>query len=401
MSSKTFSVACVTAILLLTGCVGVFNWIVDPYGYFRDIEIVGFNYNKPKAVGNDRLVKPARAAKLKPEAVIVGDSIAEIGLPPTHRGFTNHGALVPFNLGIPAATWSDTFCLAMFMMRQAPVKRMVVGVSGVDDETCPSDATLGRVDYGKLLFSRTAFDASRETVRLQRQRASMTREGLWYFNRYDGHLPTDDEVANDFAVMIRGELCASTSISSVALDRTRLPMAAVARDQGVGLRKLIRLALDKQVELILLFYPTHVLLSEARRSCQGPEAHWNWVWQAVSIVAQETSGNSQQIQVWQFSDYRPINGERIHSGKPSRERLWPDSIHFNEEVGAAVFDAIYSSDPRYGAQVTAKNFDELIVQSEDERKQFLADNPWVRQELEEMVRRARGFGGAAASTKVQ
>src|SRR4249920_805448 len=94
MSSKAFSVACVTAILLLIGCVGLFNRIVDPYGYFRDVEIIGLNYNKPKAVGNERLVKPAWAAKLKPEAVIVGDSIAEIGLPPTNRGFTKDGALV-------------------------------------------------------------------------------------------------------------------------------------------------------------------------------------------------------------------------------------------------------------------------------------------------------------------
>ena len=193
MSSKAFSVACVTAILVLIGCVGLFNRIVDPYWYFRDVEIVGFNYNKPKAVGNERLVKPAWVAKLKPEAVIVGNSVAEIGLPPTHRGFTKDGALIPFNLAMPGATWNETYCLAMFAMRQAPVKRMVVGVSGTDEETCPADATLGQADYGKLLFSRTAFDASRETVRLQRQRASMTREGLWYFDRYDDHLQTDDD----------------------------------------------------------------------------------------------------------------------------------------------------------------------------------------------------------------
>jgi hypothetical protein len=400
MSSKAFSVACVTAILLLIGCVGLFNRIVDPYGYFRDVEIIGFNYNKPKAAGNERLVKPAWAAKLKPEAVIVGNSVAEIGLPPTDRSFTKDGALVPFNLAMPGASWNETYCLAMFMMRQAPVKRMVVGVSGVDEGMCPSDATLGRVDYGKLLLSRSAFAASRDTLGLQRQTASMTREGLWYFHRYDAFLQTDDAVAKNFFVSIPGALCAFASASPSALDRVRLNKAAVARNQGEGLRKLIRLALERQVELTLLFYPTHVLLSEAQRGCQGPEAYWNWVWQVVSIVAQET-GNSQQIQVWEFGDYAPMNGERIHAGRPARDRLWQDLIHFNEEVGVAVFDAIYFGAPGYGAQVTAENFDELVARSEDERRQFLADNPWVPQELNEMVRRASGLGGAPAPQKVQ
>ncbi len=401
MSSKTFSVACMAAILLLIGGVGLFNWIVDPYWYFRDVEIIGFNYNKPKAPGNERLAKPAWAAKLKPEAVIVGGSVAEIGLPPTHRGFTKDGTLVPFNLAMPRATWNETYCLAMFAMRQAPVKRMLVGISGVDEEICPADAMLGSVDYGKLLFSRTAFDASRETVRLQRQRATMTRDGLWYFDRYDEHAQTEDEVAKKFAVVVQGELCAFVNSNANALDPAQVRKEPVPQNQGMGLRKLIRLAQERHVELILFLYPTHVLMSEVQRKCKGPEAHWNWVWQIVSVIAQETGGNSPQIQVWQFADYAPMNGERIHAGKPARDRLWQDSIHFNEEVGVAALDAIYLGVPGYGARVTGANFDELIVRSEAQRRQFLADNPWVPQELDETVRRAEVSGGAAAPLKVR
>jgi hypothetical protein len=401
MSPKTFSVACVTAVSLLIGAIGLFNRIVDPYWYFRDVEIKGFNYNKPKAVGNERLVKPAWAAKLKPEVVIVGNSIAEIGLPPTHRGFTNDGSLVPFNLAMLHASWNETYCLAMFVMRQAPIKRLVVGVSGIGEETCPDDATLGSVDYGKLLFSRAAFDASRDTVQRQNQRATLTREGLWYFDRYDDRAQADDEVAKNFALVIKSTLCASPNTNSGALDRARLSREAVARDQGVGLRSLIRLAQEKHVELILLFYPTHVLMSEAQRRCQGPEWHWNWVWETVSIVAQEAGSDSRQIQVWQFADYVPMNGEKIHAGKPARDRLWQDPVHFNEEVGVAVFDAIYSRVPGYGSRLTVANFDQVVAQSEDQRKQFLADNPWVPQELDETVRSAMTLAAPSPPMKVQ
>jgi len=228
----------------------------------------------------------------------------------------------------------------------------------------------------------------------------MTREGLWYFDRYDDRLQTDDDqVAKNFAVVMQGTLCTSVTVSPTELDRGRLHKVAVARNQGTGLRNLIRLALERHVELILLFYPTHVLVSEAQRRCQGPEGYWNWVWQAVSITAQEAGNNSRQIQVWQFADYAPINGERIHAGKAARDRLWQDSIHFNEEVGAAAFDAIYSGQPRYGARVTVENFDELIARREDERRQFLADNPWLPEEFDEIVKRARGLDGATPMKK--
>ena len=94
-----------------------------------------------------------------------------------------------------------------------------------------------------------------------------------------------------------------------------------------------------------------------------------------------------------------INGERVHAGKAARDRLWQDSIHFNEEVGGAAFDAIYSGRPGYGARVTVENFDELIVRREDERRQFLADNPWLPEELDEIVRRARSLDGAVTPMK--
>ena len=370
----------------MIGAFGLFNWIVDPYWYFRDFELIGFNSNKPKASGNERLVKAALMARLKPGAVIVGNSAAEIGLPPTHRGFTEGGTLAPFNLAAPSATWNEIYCLAMFAMRQPSVKRLVVGVTGTDDGACPSDAALGTVDYGKLLFSRSAFDASRETMRMQGQRASMTREGLWYFDRYERDRQTDDAVAGNFAAVMQSALCRDASGGPDVLDKAHLRRSAVPRSQGAGLRKLIRLALERKVELILLFYPNHVLLSEVQRSCQGPDWYWNWLWQTVSIADQETDGASPQVQVWEFADYAPINGERIHAGKPTRDRLWQDAIHFNEEVGVAVFDAIYLGAPRYGARVTVDNFDELVARSENERRGFLADNPWVRPELEELAR---------------
>ena len=389
MTPRNFSLACIALIVAVIGVVGAFNLFVDPFWYFREFEIAGINRDKPRAPGNERLVKLALMNRLKPEAVIVGSSFVEVGLPPLHPGFTRNGQLTSFNLGMPAARWSDVYCQAMFALRQPQVKRLVVGVSGVDSPPCPSDDELSRVDYGKLLFSRTAFDASRDTLKQQGSPSAMTREGLWSYGRYDEQLQGDDQVVGNFALEFAGALCATAQDEPRPFDAARIDRAPPAPGQAAGLRNLIRLALRNKVELVLLFYPTHVLFNEIERRCHSPEAHWSWLWQAVSLAKEEAGDRSQLIQVWDFFGYGPFNTERMHAGKPMRDRQWQDFGHFNVEIGMAAFDAIYLGRTGYGTRVTVDNFDELVARTEEERRAFLAANPWVGPELDELVKRTR------------
>ena len=389
MSFKTFSIALPAAILFAFGAIGLFNRIVDPFWYFRDIEIKGFNLDKPRAAGDERTVKPALVVKLQPQAVIVGSSVAAVGLPPTHPGLTQHGMLKTYNLGLARAAWDEVQCLALFAMNNAPVKRLVVGVSGTEDldlPACPSDRELGGIDYGRILFSTYASAASRETLRRQDGRPGVTREGQWYLARYDASIRTDDDVAQRFALQMRQSFCpgarGGAAPQPVTIDRT-MPTP----QQGAGLRKLVRLALQKKVELKLLLYPKHVLLEEVERTCRGPADHWNRLWQVVAVVEQETGGSSSLVEVWDFYGYHVRSAERIHARKPMHERLWQDGGHFNEEVGAAVFDAIYSGSPGFGAMVTTRDFDRHVARVETEREAFLLANDWLGPEIGEIARK--------------
>jgi len=267
-------------------------------------------------------------------------------------------------------------------------------VSGIDSVPCPGDDDLSRVDYGKLLFSRTAFDASRDTLKQQGQPAAMTREGLWSYLRYDQQLQADDQIVGNFALEFAGALCPTAFDEPRPFDASRINRAPPAPGQAAGLRNLMRLALQNKVELVLLFYPTHILFNEIERRCHGPEAHWNWLWLAVSLAKEEAGPDSQGVQVWDFFGYEPWNTERMHAGKPMRDRLWQDFGHFNVEVGTAVFDAIYLGRAGYGTRVTVDNFDALVARTEEERRTFLAVNPWVSPELDELVRRTRALAEA-------
>ena len=217
----------------------------------------------------------------------------------------------------------------------------------------------------------------------------MTREGSWSYLRYDNRLQGNDEMIGNFALEYTRALCPSADAPPRAFDWTRITKVAPTATQAAGLRHLIRVALAKKVDLVLLFYPTHVLLNEIERRCISPETHWIWLWQVASVVDEETGGKTDQIQIWDFFGYGPLNSERLHAGKPMRDRLWQDLGHFNDEVGAAVFDAIFSGDTRYGARVTVANFDRFVARTERERDAFLMTNEWFVPELIELVRRTQ------------
>jgi len=389
MTTKAFSLALIAVTLFFLGCVAAFNWIVDPYWYFRAVDIVGFNHVRRHAEANERLVKPAFVGRLRPQAVILGNSVAEIGLPPSNSGFTRNGALTAYNLALPGATWNEIYCLAMYVMRTTDVRRIVIGVSGLslgaDNESCPADSAFSRPDYVKLLFSRAALTASRETLREQGKPPTMTADGNWYFHRFVNDPGIHEEVTQALARIIRRELCRDIRIRNEAANWNLVQTAPVRKDTAASLRTLVRTAREKRVELVLLYYPKHVVLNEVRRACLGAESHWNELWGMVSIVAQE--GDPQLTQVWDFETYAPINAERLDGRQPGPDSLWQEAQHFNDAVGAAALDAIYKGSPGYGDQVTVGDFRELVGRREAERIDFLGANPWISNEVESLARR--------------
>jgi hypothetical protein len=151
------------------------------------------------------------------------------------------------------------------------------------------------------------------------------------------------------------------------------------------LRRLIRIAQRKNVELKLLLYPKHVLLEEVERACRGAADHWNRLWQIVSIADQESNVPSPSVEVWDFYGYHPLNGERVHAGKAMRDRGWQDGGHFNEQIGAAVFDSMFAGKAGYGARVTPQTFARQVPEVEAQRNAFRAANTWVDDELAEIA----------------
>jgi hypothetical protein len=384
MSAKRYTLLLGLATLLLLAAAAILNRIVDPFWVFRDVEIRGFNADKPSFSKNERLAKPLLVARLRPQALIVGSSYAEVGLPPTHVGFTDAGRLRPYNFAIAGAGWDRVYCYALLALQRAPVERMVLGVSGTEAHDCDALARGFEPDWPKLLLSKNALGASLETLRRQDGKPRITREGLWYFFRYENRFRTDRDIERNFADEIQGRVCGAP--------RTRSRGEAIVRfapGEDAGLRNLIRAAREKRAQLVLLVYPKHVFHYELERRCGRLEDHWNELRKLAALVEELASTDADAVQLWDFYGYREANGERIRSGVAMAARHWQDSSHFNTEFGALVFDAIFSERAGFGARVRAADIARLAERAEAERLEFRERNAWLDQELDGVLRLAR------------
>jgi hypothetical protein len=393
MTYKRYTLVLLALFLPILTVVPVLNWIVDPFWYFRNVEISGFNQMKPDYHLYERQVKSALLTKLHPQAVILGSSFAEIGLPVTHPGFTDEGKLKSFNLSLPSLNGAELYCYALFTLSQPGVKRLVLGGFGLEAAPCTKYQNLGEVDYTNLLLGKTAFRATLDTLRHQEGRQESTADGMWSYKRYRSGLVDDSQILTTFADAFRGKLCPSPQRNR-ALDYARIDRSKPPNDASTaGLRNIIRLARQNNIQLILIDFPKHVLNYEEDRECGRTEAYWSGLWKIAAIVEEEAGPDSNLVEFWTFYGYRELNAERIHAGLATPQRLWQDDGHFNPEVGQVVFDAIFGSDKSFGHKVTTRDFGRMVAEGESERRTYLASHAWVQQELDEIRQTAQNRKG--------
>jgi hypothetical protein len=108
--------------LLLAG----FIVAVDPYWMFGTPSVPGFNESRPLYETSVVRAKPYQLMRLRPKAVALGSSRAEVGLSPEHPGWADRHA---FNFAIPAANSYEV--MLAFLHAQsvaAPLRQAVVGL---------------------------------------------------------------------------------------------------------------------------------------------------------------------------------------------------------------------------------------------------------------------------------
>jgi hypothetical protein len=349
MSNKRYVVAfflLFPAALLL---VAAFNRVVDPFWYYRDISIRGFNQVKTKFRRYERHVKPEILVREQPDAVIFGSSYSEIGFDPTHLSHLVGGSA--YNFALAGASWDRVYCDTQFAMRYDQKLRWIV--LGIHPQSMPERDCrkalyeMRHPDELSFLLSADALNASVETVLEQRKDPpSHTAQGLYFYtrgkpgtaDRFRQYLPTHGPC-------IPGK-------------------AGAGADPGLdlkGLRHLLQEALMRHVSVRLVVYPRHAMPVEQEYLCGARQERWK-VLSSIVAMTESLAGTGPSVEVWDFEGFHKIATEKI-SEAPAV--FWQDPAHFNYEYGNVMLDEMFGrSAALYGARLTSKN---MKARQEDER----------------------------------
>ncbi|MCC6609243.1 MAG: hypothetical protein IT515_06135 [Burkholderiales bacterium] len=384
---RRYALSLLAGILGALALVGLFNRIVDPFGYYRDVSIQGFNAVKTKFGRFERHVKPSIVAREKPEAIIFGSSLAEIGFDPSNPYFTDHGRLTGYNFGIAGAWWDKVQCYFEFALRHDTPRRIILGINLVDMplvDCTEQVAAMGKPDLASLLFSASAFRASVRTVLEQRRgRPSHTLDGRFFYGRGQG--AAERSFVEMFARRLRGTSCPLRGLD--AMTAARAPVASPRRTLDLaGLRQVVREAVARGIELKLVVYPQHAYNLELDALCGADVDRWDALDQMARAVAAASEG-SNLVQLWEFLTYDDVTGEPVSPDM----KLWQDSQHFNVEVGdlmlAAMFDRHAPGGPSFGRRVVPGSQDEARRRFDADRDAFIDAHPWFYPGLRKLVPR--------------
>lgn len=377
MSARRYTLMLFLLMAIALGAVAAFNRVVDPFWYYRDIELAGINAVKPRFARFERHVKPALLAREQPEAIVVGSSFAAIGFDPLDKSLTDNGRLRGYNFAFAGAGWDLEQCSLEYALKHARIKRAVVGIGpgALPKADCSKVWQGMSASSAELLLSTNALDNAIRTVAEQRRaRPSHTREGRYLYAR---DVPGAAARFREYFKRDAPAACAPRLAGApVALESA----ANIAATPGIdleGLRTVIRAARAQGAELAIVFYPRHVMSLELEFVCRDALLRWRHIAAIARVVAEETP-DSVGASLWLFDGYDAPRGERVLGREPA---LWQDPEHFNYELGARILAAIYAQEPGFGSKVVPGNVDTLYAQLLGQRAQFLASTAWFYDDL--------------------
>lgn len=366
-----FSAMLALLVLLVVG----FNRVVDPFWYYRDFVIDGFNVVKPRFKKYERHVKPALVQREQPASLIFGSSYSEIGFNPKHPALRAAGK--SYNFALAGASWDMVYCDVQFALKHDAALRQIV--LGIHPDTLPQKECREEIvkmenpEERAFLFSYDALETSINTVLEQpRRKPTHTAEGLYFYTR--GISGTDRRFREHFALYTPCRIDhVSASVSSTALNKQINPDLS-------GLLDIVRQTKKRGIVLKVFVYPRHALSFEQEYQCGTRQVRWDTLKQVVSAVEAEKSN---LVEVWDFEGYHAIGTDTISDAAGAN---WQDPAHFNFEVGNIMLDEMFAiKKPVFGERLTSKNMAARVAAERKQRAAYLEEHPEFLKQLESLL----------------
>jgi len=381
----------------LLAAVALINLVVDPYGIFRIVDLDGFNRIKSQAGQRAEIFKRRGLERMRPNAVILGNSRAEIGFDPDSPAWPDSARPV-FNLALPGTGADAALDQLTRALSIASPRLILVALDFLDfrsdavthDEakSTHNEPMQWLRERASALLTLSALADSMATVIAQRRPypASLTDSGFNPMRDYVGIARSegyyamfrqrDEENAKTY---VRGpktiyRLDGRPSAEFRAVDR----IIAIAGERGITVRFVIY---PYHAHTLILFHQTGLW-----------PAFEDWKRELVKRV--EAAPAVADVQLWDFSGFSPYADEAVPQPGDTRSdmRWYWEAGHFKKSLGDALLGRLFTSEARpigWGRRLTGNDLEAQLVHQRLSRDEYETSHAREAGELAELVTAAR------------
>jgi len=363
--------------------VGTFNFLVDPYGLFRFVDSTGFNHIKPKSGGHGDIVKAYQVLRVRPQALILGNSRAEVGFDPTHQAWPFQPA---YNLALPGTGTHTSLLYLQHVLaathRENQLKTVVWGLDFMDflvDRTTlqrQSNAINQRLlgDHGngtgrtlqgikdgtEALLTLSALLDSIQTLTSQHTPFSGDLTPMGFNPMLDYLKITADE---GYWAVFRQKDIANTRLY-LGRPKDIFEIEGHSSPALRDLREVIQLCRENNINLHLVIYPYHAHLLEVIRLTGHQPAFETW--KRALVASSDATPGYEPIPLWDFSQINEITSEQVppEGDRQSKMRWYWEAGHFKRELGDLVLNRVFSfkdNPENLGVMLNSRNVESQIA----------------------------------------
>ena len=396
-SILALTISCVLLVLFVI--------VVDPYRLFRLVEKSDFNLVKPAPERYQEEIKLSLAKAFSGNAIILGNSRAEIGFNPEYAGLT-HGGYSAFNLAIAGTTAAVAIRQLAYLKKagQHP-KLTVLGVEFLDFLRKPSvlegnkndsqaerspDAWKWKFD---TVFSISSVADAIETLRIQHrpEAITLTAQGfnpLLEYRKYareQGYYALFQQRAVENAKKYLSKKGQSFDF-------------AQSKDMR-DVKTLLGSDFSDTAEIHVIIYPYHAQILAMFEHVGLWQAFETWKLQlAQQIATIQKAHPNRRITLWDFSGYSSYQCEKIPSkeDKLAATQWYWEAGHFKPSLGEKIFDRILKSDQSsgehsFGFAINETNVEENKQRIQTERANCKTTYPELFEDVDRLMKKASGI----------
>jgi len=353
-----FGWVAISCLLVLTVSAG-FNWVIDPYYIFQAVSLPGINTSKPATGGRTGLSKTYMVERARPDTLIAGTSMFDIGVDPESR-YLPESARPAFNLSVPGSTVYEQFRLIQHAAAVQVPELIIMSVEfesfiSTSEDSGVYPPVAGLEDFEKRLNVGYKGDPNKARA--------------WqYLKDLSASLLSNSATMDSIRTVLEGDqqwitpAGFSSGVARFGTETANKGYFSVFRDKLQSLAQDIRSghvyprlrsfrALDdiigycrkRGIELVIVIPPSHAFHNELLEKSGLWTEFEEWKYM-LAQMADRLGATGMPVSVWDFASYNDLTTERVPppSDTALKMQWYWDPLHFKAVFGDLLIRQIFS-----------------------------------------------------------